>query len=101
VVSLHCVRLDLITYTNTFIRISGHTNVLIAGVVPAVLVTLIGGYRYSIHEIHHGLLAAIAGRFVVPHDKAFDPIGLIIYSSLNRVITEALKNRVGKSLNYD
>jgi hypothetical protein len=31
------------------------------------------------------------------HDKTFDYITPIIYSSLNNVITEALKNRVGKS----
>jgi hypothetical protein len=62
----------LITNANPITRISSYTNNLIAVVVPAVLIVLIGGYRKSIHEIHHGLLAVIAGRFVVPHDKTFD-----------------------------
>jgi len=78
VVFFYYVCPGLITYANRVTRISGYTNGLIAGAVPALLVIFIGGYRNSIHEIHHGLLAAIAG------------------SSLNRVITEALKNRVGR-----
>jgi len=77
-VSLLTVRSDLITYTNPVIRIPSYTNNLIAGVVPVILVIVIGGYRNSLHERHHGLLAAISG------------------SSLNRVITEALKNRIGR-----
>jgi hypothetical protein len=68
-VSLLTVRSDLITYTNPVIRIPSYTNNLIAGVVPVILVIVIGGYRNSLHERHHGLLAAISGRFVVPHDK--------------------------------
>ena len=56
---------NFITYTNPVIRISSYTNNLIAGAVPVILVIVIGGYRNSLHEIHHGLLAAISGRFVV------------------------------------
>jgi len=63
------VRSDLITYANPVIRIPSYTNNLIAGVVPVILVIVIGGYRHSLHERHHGLLAAISGRFVVPHEK--------------------------------
>ena len=97
-VSLHYVHPDLTTYANRVTRISGYTNHLIAGAVPALLVIFVGGYRKSIHVIHHGLLATIAGGFVMSHDKTF--IALIIRSSLNNVITEALKNRVGKSQNF-
>ena len=32
----------------------------------------------------------------MPHDKTVESIALIIYSSLNRVITEALKNRISR-----
>jgi len=63
------VRSDLITYTNPVIRIPSYTNNLIAGVVPVILIVVIGGYRNSLHELHHGLLAAISGRFVVRHGK--------------------------------
>jgi len=63
------VRFDLVTYTNPVIRIPSYTNNLIAGAMPVILVIVIGGYRNSLHELHHGLLAAISGRFVVPHDK--------------------------------
>jgi hypothetical protein len=63
------VRSDLITYTNPVIRIPSYTNNLIAGVAPVILVIVVGGYRNSLHELHHGLLAAISGRFVVPHDN--------------------------------
>ncbi|KAH9995388.1 lipid phosphate phosphatase 1 [Russula compacta] len=59
-------------------RIPSRINNLIAGAVPAILVGFIGGYRGSVHEIHHGLLATAAG------------------SSLSRLITDALKNRVGR-----
>jgi hypothetical protein len=100
VVSFHYVRSDLITYTNSVIRIPSYTNNLIAGAAPVILVVFIGGYRNSLQEIHHGLLAAISGGFVVQSNETFKYIVLIsiyIYSSLNRVITEALKNRVGKS----
>jgi diacylglycerol diphosphate phosphatase / phosphatidate phosphatase len=51
------------------LRIPSYTNNLIAGAVPVILVIVIAGYRNSLHELHHGLLAAISGRFVVPHDK--------------------------------
>jgi len=66
------------TYLSLIARISSFTNHLIAGAVPAVLVSFIGGYRGSVHEIHHGFLAAIAGRFVAPHYKAFESIVLSI-----------------------
>jgi hypothetical protein len=89
------VRSDLITYTNPDIRIPSYINNLIAVGEPVILVVVVGIYRNSLHELHHGLLAAISGRFVVPHDKNLS-IALIIYSSLSRVITEALKNRIGK-----
>ncbi|KAF8479804.1 lipid phosphate phosphatase 1 [Russula ochroleuca] len=68
----------LIQHPHTSEQISSYTNNLIAVAVPAVLVVLVGAFRNSIHEIHHGLLAVIAG------------------SALTRVITEALKNRVGR-----
>ena len=60
------VRSDLITYTPV-IRIPSYTNNLIAGVGPVILVIVVGGYRTSLHELHHGLLAAISGRFVPCH----------------------------------
>ncbi|KAI0289460.1 phosphatidic acid phosphatase type 2/haloperoxidase [Russula brevipes] len=47
-------------------------------ILPAVIVGFIGGYRSSVHEIHHGLLAAMAS------------------SALSHLITDALKNRVGR-----
>ncbi|KAH9967247.1 phosphatidic acid phosphatase type 2/haloperoxidase [Russula dissimulans] len=59
-------------------QISSYANDLIAGAVPAVLASLVGGYRGSVHEIHHGLLAEISG------------------SALSQLITDALKNRVGR-----
>ncbi|KAI9454430.1 lipid phosphate phosphatase 1 [Russula earlei] len=68
----------LIGHPHKLEQISSFANKLIAGTVAAVLVVFIGGYRNSVHEIHHGLLAAAAG------------------SSLNDLITEALKNRVGR-----
>ncbi len=99
-VSLHYVRSDLVTYTNSVIRIPSYTNNLIAGATPVILAVFIGGYRNSLQEIHHGLLAATSGGCVVQSNKTFKYIVLIsiyIYSSLNHVVTEALKNRVGKS----
>ncbi|KAI0285832.1 lipid phosphate phosphatase 1 [Russula aff. rugulosa BPL654] len=68
----------LIQHPNTSEQIPSYTNNLIAGAGPVILVIVIAGFRNSLHELHHGLLAAISG------------------SSLNRVITEALKNRIGK-----
>lgn len=88
---------NLSTYASLIRRIPSRINNLIAGAVPAILVGFIGGYRGSVHEIHHGLLATAAGRFVVPLDKTFNSILLINHSSLSRLITDALKNRVGKS----
>jgi len=67
------VRSDWITYTKPVIRIPSYTNNLIAGAVPVILVIVTGGYRNSLHELHHGLLAAVSGRFVVPHDKTLSP----------------------------
>ena len=51
------------------IRISSYTNNLIALAVPVILVIVLGGFRNSLHELHHGLLAAVSGRFVVSHDE--------------------------------
>lgn len=86
------IRSDSIAYTDPVIRIPSYINNLIAGAVPLILVIVVGAYRGSLHELHHGLLAAISGRFVVPR---LESIVLIIYSFLNRVITEALKNSIG------
>ncbi|KAI0042197.1 lipid phosphate phosphatase 1 [Auriscalpium vulgare] len=68
----------LISHPHTHQRISGHTNVLIALVVPMTASGIVGGARSSVVEIHHGILAAWSGR------------------ALNSIITEALKNRVGR-----
>ena len=64
--------------------------------MPAVLVVLIGGRQNSAHDIHHGLLAAAAGRFVALYG-VLNVIVLTNYRALSLLITEALKNRVGKS----
>jgi hypothetical protein len=69
---------------------------MITVAVPVVLAIFIGGYRRSAHEIHHGLLAATAGRFVALHKETLNRIVIPIYSALCRLITEALKNRIGK-----
>ncbi len=50
-------------------RIPSYTNNLVAGAAPILLVIIIGGYRNSLHEIHHGLLATISGGFVMPHTR--------------------------------
>lgn len=42
-------------------RISGLANILIAVLVPAAVVVAVGALRKSPIEIHHGLLAMIAG----------------------------------------
>jgi len=68
----------LIQHPHTLEQIPSYTNNLIAGAAPILLAVIVGLNRNSLHEIHHGLLAAISG------------------GSLNRVITEALKNRVGR-----
>jgi len=68
----------LIQHPHKSEQISSYANNLISGAVPAVLASFIGGFRGSLHEIHHGLLAAIAG------------------SSTSHLITEALKNRIGR-----
>jgi hypothetical protein len=78
-------------------RISSYANNMIAIVVPALLAVFIGGYRSSVHEMHHALLAAIAGRFVAPHNNIFNIIIPTIHSVVSDLVTEALKNRVGKS----
>jgi membrane-associated phospholipid phosphatase len=68
----------LIQHPHTSEQISSSTNNLIASMVPVALSVFIGGYRGSVHEIHHGLLAACAGK------------------ALSHLTTEALKNRVGR-----
>jgi hypothetical protein len=78
-------------------RVSSYANNMIAIMVPALLAVLIGGYRSSVHEIHHGLLAAIAGRFVASHNDVFNIIVPTVHSVVSDMVTEALKNRVGKS----
>ena len=37
--------------------------------VPVVLSVFIGGYRSSVYEIHHGLLAICAGKLVAQPDS--------------------------------
>lgn len=68
----------LIQHPHTSERISSDTNNLIASVMPVALSVVIGGYRSSVLEIHHGLLAACAGK------------------ALSHLTTETLKNRVGR-----
>ncbi|KAI0272499.1 lipid phosphate phosphatase 1 [Gloeopeniophorella convolvens] len=68
----------LIQHPHTSQQISGYTNGMIALAVPLGLVGFIGGFRSSVHEIHHGWLAVWSSR------------------ALNSLITEALKNRVGR-----
>lgn len=68
-VSLY-IRSDSIAYTDSVIRIPSYINNLIAGAVPLILVIVVGAYRSSLHELHHGLLAAISGRFVVPRPES-------------------------------
>ncbi|KAI0255902.1 lipid phosphate phosphatase 1 [Lactifluus subvellereus] len=68
----------LIQHPHTSEQIPSSINNMIAAAVPVVLAVFIGGYRNSAHEIHHGLLATTAG------------------SALCRLITETLKNRVGR-----
>jgi hypothetical protein len=52
------------THASQITRISSDTNNLIASVMPVALSVVIGGYRSSVLEIHHGLLAACAGKLV-------------------------------------
>ncbi|KAF8269816.1 lipid phosphate phosphatase 1 [Lactarius quietus] len=68
----------LIQHPHTSEQISSWTTVLITSLVPIALAVFIGGYRSSVYEIHHGLLAACAGK------------------ALSHLATEALKNRVGR-----
>ncbi|EKM50654.1 uncharacterized protein PHACADRAFT_152814 [Phanerochaete carnosa HHB-10118-sp] len=58
--------------------ISGDLNIMVAVLVPAAVVITVGVLRVSAIEIHHGLLSLLAG------------------SGFNEVITELLKNRVGR-----
>ncbi|KAH9072094.1 lipid phosphate phosphatase 1 [Lactarius deliciosus] len=68
----------LIQHPHTSQRIPSDTNNFVTLMVPVALSVFIGGYRGSVHEIHHGLLAACAGK------------------ALSLLTTEALKNRVGR-----
>ncbi|KAH9066693.1 lipid phosphate phosphatase 1 [Lactarius vividus] len=68
----------LIQHPHTSQQISSDTNNFVTSMVPVALSVFIGGYRSSVHEIHHGLLAACAGK------------------ALSLLTTEALKNRVGR-----
>ncbi|GJE98080.1 lipid phosphate phosphatase [Phanerochaete sordida] len=58
--------------------IGGDLNIMIAVFVPVAVVVAAGTLRVSAMEIHHGLLSLLAG------------------SGLNEIITEFLKNRVGR-----
>ncbi|KAI0305876.1 lipid phosphate phosphatase 1 [Multifurca ochricompacta] len=69
---------SLIQHPHTSEQISSYANAMIAIALPAALVGLIGGYRSSILEIHHGLLAA--------HTSC----------ALTQLVTSFLKNRVGR-----
>ena len=71
---------------------------MIAIAIPAVLSVFIAIYRKSIHEIHHGLLALAAGRFVTLHE-VLNPVVLTIHRAVTHLVTEALKNRIGKYQN--
>lgn len=68
----------LIDHAHREDQISGLANILIAVLVPAAVVVAVGTLRKSAIEIHHGLLAMIAG------------------GGFNEIITEFLKNRVGR-----
>ncbi|KAJ6581620.1 phosphatidic acid phosphatase type 2/haloperoxidase [Mycena capillaripes] len=59
-------------------QISGISNHFIALLVPASIVAVVGLYRLSFVGLHHGILALLATR------------------GMSRLITDVLKNRVGR-----
>ncbi|KAM5536620.1 hypothetical protein V8D89_009715 [Ganoderma adspersum] len=69
---------DLIDHKHRPNQISGSINWLIAFIIPTVVTVVIGLVRQSAIEVHHSLLALYSGR------------------GLTALITEALKNRVGR-----
>jgi hypothetical protein len=79
-------------------RVSSFANYTIAIAMPAILSVFIAIYRKSIHEIHHGLLTLASGRFVALHEVS-NPIVFTIHRTVSHLITEALKNRIGKYQN--
>jgi membrane-associated phospholipid phosphatase len=68
----------LISHPHMEQQVSGMMNTVLSLFLPLIVVGLIGAYRGSIMEIHHGLLAVWSGR------------------GLTHLITEFLKNRVGR-----
>ncbi|KAH9975967.1 lipid phosphate phosphatase 1 [Lactifluus volemus] len=68
----------LIQHPHKHQQVSSFSNFTISIAMPGVLSVFIAIYRKSIHEIHHGSLSLAAGRAVT------------------HLITEALKNRIGR-----
>ena len=85
----------MLTY-GTYYRISGDLNWTLAFIIPIGVTLVIGLIRRSAMEVHHSVLALYSGRSAIQFLSGHATYSYVLTRGLCAVITEALKNRVGR-----